>query len=83
MATYLDMLELSLSNPGRFWRDEALKLGLRNVPVKHEVFVEWNFDCGKGPVFVKWMPVALANMSYSCLDKHLEAGGGDKVAFYW
>ena len=23
------------------------------------------------------------NASYNCLDRHVEAGGGDKVAYHW
>jgi acetyl-CoA synthetase len=80
------MYELSLSRPAKFWRDDALELGgglTRNVPVNDDDFVKWNFDCDKGRVFVEWMPGARANMSYSCLDRHVEAGKGNDVAFHW
>jgi acetyl-CoA synthetase len=37
----------------------------------------------KGPVSVKWFTGAQTNVSYNALDRHVKAGKGDKVAFYW
>ncbi|MBN2114639.1 MAG: acetate--CoA ligase [Acidimicrobiia bacterium] len=34
------------------------------------------------PPFFKWFADGELNISYNCLDRHLETGG-DKVAFYW
>jgi acetyl-CoA synthetase len=31
----------------------------------------------------KWFVGGKLNMAYNCLDRHLEAGRGDKVAFHW
>ena len=31
----------------------------------------------------KWFLGGQLNVSYNCLDRHVEAGRGDKVAFYW
>ncbi|MYF83693.1 MAG: acetate--CoA ligase [Acidimicrobiia bacterium] len=35
------------------------------------------------PPFFKWFTDGELNMSYNCLDRHIEAGKGDKVAYYW
>jgi acetyl-CoA synthetase len=35
------------------------------------------------PPWVKWFVGGTLNASYNCLDRHVEAGGGDKVAFHW
>ena len=35
------------------------------------------------PPWVKWFTGGTLNVSYNCLDRHVEAGGGDKVAYYW
>ena len=35
------------------------------------------------PPWVKWFEGGTLNASYNCLDRHVEAGGGDKVAFHW
>ncbi len=33
--------------------------------------------------FAKWFLGGTLNVSYNCLDRHVEAGRGDKVAFWW
>ena len=35
------------------------------------------------PPFYKWFSDGKINASYNCLDRHVEAGNGDRVAFYW
>ncbi len=35
------------------------------------------------PPFYKWFSDGKLNASYNCLDRHVEAGNGDRVAFYW
>ena len=36
-----------------------------------------------GAPFYKWFEGGKLNVSYNCLDRHVEAGRGDKVAFHW
>ena len=38
---------------------------------------------GKGPVKIEWMVGAQTNICYNALDRNVEAGHGDRVAFYW
>ncbi len=33
--------------------------------------------------FAKWYLGGKINASYNCVDRHVEAGNGDRVAFYW
>src|SRR5262245_43250744 len=35
------------------------------------------------PPFAKWFVGGRLNISYNCLDRHVEAGRGSKVAIYW
>ena len=35
------------------------------------------------PPFYRWFADGELNLSYNCLDRHVDAGGGDKVAFTW
>ena len=35
------------------------------------------------PPFYKWFTDGELNVSYNCLDRHVEAGRGDRVAFHW
>ncbi|MCX7620949.1 MAG: acetate--CoA ligase [Acidimicrobiales bacterium] len=39
--------------------------------------LEWDLP------FAKWFIGGTLNVSYNCLDRHVEAGRGDKVAYYW
>jgi acetyl-CoA synthetase len=33
--------------------------------------------------FYKWFVGGKLNVSYNCVDRHVDAGNGDRVAFYW
>jgi len=35
------------------------------------------------PPFYKWFSDGKVNASYNCLDRHVEAGNGDRVAYHW
>src|SRR5205823_14093140 len=35
------------------------------------------------PPFYKWFQDGKLNASYNCLDRHVEAGNGERVAFHW
>jgi acetyl-CoA synthetase len=42
-----------------------------------ETVLEWN------PPWAKWFKEGKLNASHNCLDRHVEAGRGDKVAYHW
>src|SRR6476659_3186071 len=44
---------------------------------------DWQTICDWQLPFAKWFVGGQLNVSYNCLDRHVEAGRGDKVAFYW
>ena len=33
--------------------------------------------------FAKWFVGGKLNVAYNCVDRHVEAGHGDRVAFHW
>jgi acetyl-CoA synthetase len=35
------------------------------------------------PPFYKWFTDGKINASYNCLDRHVEAGNGERIAFHW
>ena len=47
-------------------------------------FERWDttLDDSEAP-FYKWFTGGTLNASYNCLDRHVEAGNGDRVAFHW
>ena len=44
---------------------------------------DWTTICEWELPFAKWFVGGQLNASYNCLDRHVEAGRGDKVAFHW
>ncbi|MDP8956786.1 MAG: acetate--CoA ligase [Actinomycetota bacterium] len=61
-------------DPEGFWAEQARAL---------QWFKEWGRVMEWKPPWVKWFVGGKLNASYNCLDRHVESGGGDKVAFYW
>jgi acetyl-CoA synthetase len=43
----------------------------------------WSQVCEWTPPFSKWFVGGALNVSYNCLDRHVLAGHGQRVAFYW
>ena len=44
---------------------------------------DWHTTCEWDLPFSKWFVGGQLNVSYNCLDRHVLAGRGDKVAFHW
>jgi len=44
---------------------------------------EWHTILEWDPPFAKWFVGGTLNVSYNCLDRHVEAGLGDRVAYHW
>jgi acetyl-CoA synthetase len=57
-----------------FWAEQADRLSW---------FRRWDTVMAWSPPWVTWFAGGTLNASYNCLDRHVEAGGGDKVAYYW
>ncbi|CAG5133632.1 unnamed protein product [Candidula unifasciata] len=78
---YQRIYEKSISDPEAFWGEIADQFHWESRPSGQ--FMNYNFDVRKGPIFIKWMEGAKTNISYNMLDRHVENGLGDKVAFFW
>jgi acetyl-CoA synthetase len=62
-------------DPDAFWAIQARELDW------DEPFTTVLDD--SNPPFYKWFTDGTLNVSYNCLDRHVEAGRGDRVAFHW
>lgn len=82
MEEYRRLYKASVENPTQFWAGICKNFYWKVKPPM-STFLSYNFDIGKGPISVKWMEGAVTNISYNVLDRHIEAGLGDKVAYYW
>ena len=77
---YLEKYQRSIDDPDGFWSGIADQFYWKmRTDDKH---VE-NLDCRTGEVNVEWMKGSTTNVCYNMLDRHVKAGRGDKVAFYW
>ena len=75
MDAYKELYQKSIEKPLEFWSDVANEL---------HWFKPWDkvLDESNAP-FYQWYTNAKTNISYNCLDRQVEAGKGDKIAFYW
>ncbi|TFD25313.1 acetate--CoA ligase [Cryobacterium lyxosi] len=71
-----DLYAVSQKDPATFWADQA-----RNLLHWHKPFtkiLDWT-----NPPFAKWFEDGALNVAYNCLDRHVLAGNGDRVALYF
>jgi acetyl-CoA synthetase len=57
-----------------FWAEQAATL---------DWFKPWDTVLDWDLPFAKWFVGGTLNVSYNCLDRHVEAGRGDRVAYHW
>jgi len=62
------------ADPEAFWAKQAESLSWYR---KWDKVLEWD------PPFAQWFVGGKLNVAYNCIDRHVEAGKGDKVAFHW
>jgi acetyl-CoA synthetase len=58
-----------------FWAEQARRLDWAR---EWDEVLDWS-----NPPFAKWFVGGRLNAAYNCLDRHVAAGRGDKVAIYW
>src|SRR3954471_9830016 len=68
--------EQAAAGPEAWWMEQAKQL------------LDWAQEPSEGldesnPPFYKWFADGKLNASANCLDRHVEAGRGDRVAFHW
>ncbi len=68
-------LEEAADDPVSYWESKAEDL---------DWFEPWDTALNDSdPPFYKWFEGGKLNASHNCLDRHVEAGRGDRVAFHW
>jgi acetyl-CoA synthetase len=76
LVTDLSMHEEAEKDPAAWWLKQATEL------------LDWAEEPTQAlddsnPPFFKWFSDGKLNVSYNCLDRHVDAGNGDRVAFHW
>ena len=75
---YTAMYQQSIEDPETFWAEQANKYVSWFKP--WDKVTDWSFD--QSDLHIKWFEGAKLNVSYNCLDKHLETRG-DQTAIIW
>ena len=70
-ATY----EEAAGDSDAFWAEQAKRVSWASEPTE---VMDWS-----KPPFAKWYADGTLNAAYNCCDRHVEAGNGDRVAFYF
>ena len=74
LQTSADIYDEAHADREGFWAREAAEL---------DWFEEWDTILEWDAPHAKWFVGGKLNVSYNCLDRHIEAGHGDQVAFHW
>ena len=74
-STYRALYEKSIQDPEAFWAEAAGEL---------HWFKKWDTVLDdSGAPFYRWFDGSRTNLSYNCLDRHIDEGRGDKIAIHW
>jgi len=73
---YREMYNKSVNDPDAFWAEQAEKITW---------YEKWNkvSDVDFHNANIKWFEGGKLNVSYNCIDRHVEAGHGDQIALIW
>ncbi|GAB6268688.1 MAG: acetate--CoA ligase [Smithella sp.] len=77
---YDKLWKRSVEEPEKFWAEIAEQQVTWFK--KWDKVMDYNFDIKKGPIYVKFFEGGKLNISYNCLDRHLEKRG-NQVAIQW
>ncbi len=69
------LYEEAAADPEGFWRQQAIDRLSWHTPFGETL--EWDLP------FAKWFVGGELNIAYNCVDRHVERGLGDKVAYHW
>jgi acetyl-CoA synthetase len=70
-----ELYEEAARDPEAFWARQARERISWSTPFSSTL--EWDLP------FARWFDGGELNVAYNCLDRHLERGLGDKVAYHW
>ncbi|GAA3657219.1 acetate--CoA ligase [Microbacterium marinilacus] len=71
-----DLYERADADREGFWAEQSRELLHWHTPFTQ--VLDW-----ANPPFAKWFADGELNVAYNCLDHHVEAGNGDRVALLW
>jgi len=73
-----ELYEQAKADPIAFWADRAREHVTWDVPFSDEQTLDWS-----GAPVARWFADGRLNVAANCLDRHVAAGLGDKIAIRW
>ena len=80
MKQYQQMWEQSINDPDKFWLEQAKSLAWFKQPTKG---LEYTWDTKNRKIEHTWFADGQLNVSYNCLDRHLNTPTAKKTAILW
>jgi acetyl-CoA synthetase len=80
MKQYQQMWEQSINEPDKFWLEQAKSLSWFKEPTKG---LEYTWDTKNRKIEHTWFEDGILNVSYNCLDRHLNTPTAKKTAIIW
>lgn len=77
---YEEMYRRSIHDSDSFWLEQSKTLQWIKEPKSSSKYV-WDVD--KGIIEHSWFADGTLNVTQNCLDRHIKAGRGDKLAIIW
>jgi len=77
MAKYQQMYKRSVDDPEGFWAEIAEEFVTWDT--KWDTVLDWDFEKAN----IEWFKGGKLNVSYNCLDRHVQTGHGDQTALIW
>ncbi|MDO5499116.1 MAG: acetate--CoA ligase [Propionibacteriaceae bacterium] len=68
-------LDAAAADPEAFWAEQAKRVSWGTEPTET---LDWS-----NPPYAKWFADGTLNAAYNCVDRHVDAGNGDRVAIYF
>ncbi|MFT5087223.1 MAG: acetyl-CoA synthetase [Candidatus Latescibacterota bacterium] len=79
MEAYQKEYDRSIADPAAFWEEKAEEFHWFK---KWDNACSYNYNMDEGPISIKWFEGGKTNITYNCLDRHLESKG-DQTAIIW
>ena len=76
LSEYKKIYTDSISNPDKFWAKKAERIDWIK---KWDEVSNNDFNSAQ----IEWFKGGKLNVSYNCLDRHVNAGSGDEIALIW
>ena len=84
MDDYYQQYELSIRKPGLFWKQVASDYYWHTpLPSNPDKVLRYNFDVNEDSIQIEFLKGVKTNISYNLLDRIINRGFGNRIAYYW